>query len=345
MKKKLNTNILTTLSIFITLLLGIFFTLLFPDITRIIALVTFLSLVVYQWLLPNKTTKRSKIVWHIPLKLSLFIVIMSQSIMFYERVAPSLAAKLASDAAQQTSTSETFVKESSEEIHLSESETASLSSSSYIEEFDESSDNDELMTKQTATLIQVVNANTVYLMVNGQQAKYRLLVIDSPDTTDHYTLSQQADQRLRDILTNATTIEVSYDPSTHSTDDFNRELVYLWADGELVQTTLLKEGLAEVSYIDSDDLLYLEDMKSAENYAINHEIGIWENDNEQSSPWYNQESRIESESHGKKHESDYPTDYESDNSYTMPQEGARYETFDNWLQQNKQKRNTYSTNR
>ncbi|MGX7031134.1 thermonuclease family protein [Vagococcus zengguangii] len=361
MKKNNHKQLLTQLSFFVTLLLGIFLTILFPDITRFLALVTFLSIIVFEWFKPGtKTAKQLKLNWNQPLKLSLFICLFSQGILLYENVAPSLAAKFATQQTEQTeeiatsdNTTETTTASISEE-KTTQSKQKNNDNTSNPSEKETATQAHENSVLEVATLQRVVNGNTVYLTVNGQTEKYRLLVIDTPDDSSYSTLASQATQRLNELLTNATQLYVSYDPAISTTDAFGRQLVYLWADDDLVQTTLLEEGLAQISYIDSEKLAYLADMQQAQKTAKLLNKGLWENygtttyEDSQTTGLYGQDdiSRLDDQTPTISDESENKRDeFETHDDQTTNGHHYNYDQFENWYQSNESSQRTYSYNR
>ena len=86
---------------------------------------------------------------------------------------------------------------------------------------------------------QVVDGDTAYFdLGSGKSIKARLLLIDTPEL-HHPRLGQQpygleAKQRFQHLLQQAHKIEVEYDIGTHK-DKYQRDLIYVWIDGQLVQ--------------------------------------------------------------------------------------------------------------
>jgi micrococcal nuclease len=62
-------------------------------------------------------------------------------------------------------------------------------------------------------------------------------------------------------------------------DAYGRLLAYVYADGQSVQETLLKEGFARVAYILDPPYKYLADFKAAEAIAKKNKLKIWSRPN------------------------------------------------------------------
>lgn len=343
MKKNLSKHFLTQLSFFVTLLLSVFLTILFPDITRLLAFILVVATIAYQWLLPQANTKkRFGITWHLPLKWALFIITFSQGVLLYEEMYPSLAAKFATQETEilpkkteQTIDSEILMDES---VVAEENDTQQPN----ITKSPEIQNQTNL---KVATLQRVVDGNSLYLTVNGQTIKARLLLIDSLSTVDS-SLAEQAQERLTELVINAAQLHISYDESLSTSDRYGQASIYLWADGELVQKTLLQEGLATISENDSYDASYLTEMEQAQEHAQSSQIGIWaKQTNTTVYPDIDQatrEDRSDTTTHFDENEpfSEEPDYY---NNRTN-QENTRdsYDSFEHWSQENNNSRRNYS---
>lgn len=61
----------------------------------------------------------------------------------------------------------------------------------------------------------------------------------------------------------------------NSRDTYGRLLAYVYADGESVQETLLKEGFARVAYIIDPPYKYLGKFREEEQLAKRNKLNIW----------------------------------------------------------------------
>lgn len=135
-----------------------------------------------------------------------------------------------------------------------------------------------------ATVIKVVDGDTIWVNIDGIEQKVRLIGIDSPEYTKEIeTYGKEAtDFTTNNLLGN--TIYLQKDIS--DTDSYDRLLRYVWlekidtinkdnVDKYLFNNILVSEGLAESNYYKPDILLqdYLED---SENKAKDKKIGMWQ---------------------------------------------------------------------
>lgn len=127
--------------------------------------------------------------------------------------------------------------------------------------------------KIEVVLDKCVDGDTVWLSHEGVIKKYRLLGIDTPEINDN--LGDSASKYTCDMLNNSKVIEIEYDKVGYKKDKYNRELVWVYVDGELLQYKLLSAGLARVRYIYAN-YLYLEELYNKEEVAIDKRLGIWE---------------------------------------------------------------------
>lgn len=123
-----------------------------------------------------------------------------------------------------------------------------------------------------------IDGDTSVLNIDGQDKKVRYLLIDTPETKHPRTGVQpfgpEASARTEELLTNASKIEVEYDVG-EKTDKYNRDLAYVYADGQMINEILVREGLASVNYVYPPNTRYLDTLKNAEAQAKAEKLGIW----------------------------------------------------------------------
>lgn len=123
-----------------------------------------------------------------------------------------------------------------------------------------------------------VDGDTATLVIDGEDKKVRLLAVDTPETV-HPTKGEESGGKTASDFTcnslkSANKIEIEYDPKSDKTDKYDRELVWLYIDGELFQEKLVSEGYAEVAYI-YGDYLYVDKLCRLQETAISDKLGIW----------------------------------------------------------------------
>lgn len=145
--------------------------------------------------------------------------------------------------------------------------------------------NHYIYSKKTAQTI-VINEMEVRC-VDGDTFKLgkdtiRMLAIDTPETVKPNTPVQpygkKASDRTCDLLSTAKNIDLKVDPGNEE-DKYNRKLAWVYVDEVLIQEILLKEGLAEIKYVQKktiDKPIYKQ-LLEAEKYAKENNLGIWSN--------------------------------------------------------------------
>lgn len=88
--------------------------------------------------------------------------------------------------------------------------------------------------KIAVTVSKFVDGDTTYFMLGSQMIKVRYLLIDTPETRYNQSYAVQAKDRVKQILSQAQSIDVAYDIGQKQ-DHYGRELMYVFADGKLVQ--------------------------------------------------------------------------------------------------------------
>ncbi|KAJ82725.1 Phage-encoded chromosome degrading nuclease YokF [Enterococcus faecalis NY9] len=78
------------------------------------------------------------------------------------------------------------------------------------------------------------------------------------------------------MLSNAKEIQLEFD-ETNKTDRYDRLLAYVFVDGQLLQETLVGEGLAKVAYVKNKEAKYLEQLEAKQALAQQQNLGMWSN--------------------------------------------------------------------
>lgn len=128
-----------------------------------------------------------------------------------------------------------------------------------------------------ATLIHVIEGDTIKVFVNGKIESVHYLLIDTPESKSPKTCVQlyakEAFLRNSELVTNGK-ITLEFEQG-NLRDSYGRLLAYVYVNGESIQATLLKEGYARVAYIMNPPYKYLEIYSSEENLAKKQKINIW----------------------------------------------------------------------
>lgn len=134
-------------------------------------------------------------------------------------------------------------------------------------------------TKRTAVeLERVVDGDTIIMREEGERKRMRLLLVDTPESNTQKTgKAQPFGKEAKEFLTEylkGKELSIVYDPNHDAVDQYNRVLAYLYADDELVEEVLVREGLARVGYFNGKELYY-DIINQAEKEAKADRKNIW----------------------------------------------------------------------
>lgn len=126
-----------------------------------------------------------------------------------------------------------------------------------------------------------VDGDTAILKYKNKDQKFRFLAIDTPESV-HPTkkvepYGKEASEYTCNKLSNAKNIYVEFDDNSSKQDKYGRYLAWIYADDELLQKSLVENGLAKVSYI-YGKYNYLDELYDLQNSASNKKINIWSNE-------------------------------------------------------------------
>ncbi|MEC1525543.1 thermonuclease family protein [Neobacillus niacini] len=127
------------------------------------------------------------------------------------------------------------------------------------------------------TLVDVIDGDTIKVVVHGKIETVRYLLIDTPESKSPKTCVQlyAKEALLRNSeLVKSGKVTLEFEQGDVR-DSYGRLLAYVYVDGESVQGILLKEGYARVAYIMNPPYIYLELYREEENLAKRGKINIW----------------------------------------------------------------------
>ena len=125
-----------------------------------------------------------------------------------------------------------------------------------------------------------VDGDTAKFIYKDEEITARFLAIDTPETV-HPTKEEEkhgkeASEYTCKKITNANVIILEFDEDSDEQDKYDRFLVWVFVDGQLLQEKLISKGLASVAYL-YGDYKYTERLKNAEQLAEDEKLGIWSN--------------------------------------------------------------------
>lgn len=143
--------------------------------------------------------------------------------------------------------------------------------------------------KVTVTVKKYIDGDTTrFKLKNGKNVTAKYLLIDTPNLKKDNPYAKEAHDRTKELLKNAKKVQIEYDKGKKR-DSKKRELVYVWADGKLVQETLASEGLGVVHSTKGKNTKYLKKIKKAQQQAQEQKQNIWSIENyAQADKGYNQ---------------------------------------------------------
>lgn len=137
--------------------------------------------------------------------------------------------------------------------------------------------------KKEVTFSSCTDGDTASVILGEEEIKLRFLAIDTPEsvhpTIEEEPYGKEASNYTCEALENADKIEIEYDADSDKTDKYDRHLVWIFVNGELLQEKLIEEGLAEVAYL-YGDYKYTSILEAKQLIAKTNKVGMW-NDSEE----------------------------------------------------------------
>lgn len=146
--------------------------------------------------------------------------------------------------------------------------------------------------KEKVELSSCVDGDTIKIIKTKEVYTIRMLAVDTPESVhptkgiEYY--GKEASEYTCDLVTNAKKIEIEYDSNSDKKDKYDRLLVWVFVDGELLQKKLVENGYAKVAYL-YDDYKYTKELEKVQEKASAKNIGIW---NEEELQKYNSTNGI-----------------------------------------------------
>lgn len=132
--------------------------------------------------------------------------------------------------------------------------------------------------KESVEFSACVDGDTAKFKLNDEIIKVRFLAVDTPETK-HPTKGEEpygkeASDFTCNKLKNAKKIELEYDENSDKKDRYDRVLAWVFTDDSLLQSELVKNGLAEVAYL-YGDYKYTSLLNDNEEYAKTNKLGMY----------------------------------------------------------------------
>ncbi|MDB0581028.1 thermonuclease family protein [Salinicoccus roseus] len=147
-----------------------------------------------------------------------------------------------------------------------------------VREINETFGSEEAGERIPVEVASFVDGDTTKFHFEGETASFRYLLIDTPETNHprigEQPLGKEASARTKELLEEAEEIEVEFDVGPRQ-DHYERYLAYVYADGDMVNEILVREGLAQVKYVNPPSTTHLDQLEEAEQEAEAEGLGIW----------------------------------------------------------------------
>lgn len=97
-----------------------------------------------------------------------------------------------------------------------------------------------------------MDGDTVVFSYNGEDLTCRFLAVDTPESDEEGY--DEACSFTHNELRRANNITLEMDPESPDKDKFDRLLVWVWVDDELLQAKMIEAGTCEIRYLFNDYL-------------------------------------------------------------------------------------------
>jgi len=124
--------------------------------------------------------------------------------------------------------------------------------------------------KEEVKLENCKSIDQIWVNKNNKVLRIGLLAYDPADTSINKVIQEYSCNKLK----NASKIEIEYDKNNKVQDKYNRDMVWVYVDGNLLQEDLISNGYGMVNYV-TDDFSYINNLCLKEIDAIKNKKGIW----------------------------------------------------------------------
>ena len=135
--------------------------------------------------------------------------------------------------------------------------------------------------KKEVILKSCIDGDTSNFIMNKKEIKVRFLAIDTPEVKhnniDEEPYGIEAKNFTCRKLKNAKKIELEFDNNSDKKDRYDRYLAWVFVNDKLLQNEIVKNGLAEVTYL-YGDYKYTDILKESQTKAILNKKGMYSNE-------------------------------------------------------------------
>ena len=130
-------------------------------------------------------------------------------------------------------------------------------------------------------LVKAVDGDTISVMFEGKRECSHAAgrhARDKPSETGRPAVRARGQGFTKELVEQADRLELEFDIGPNR-DKYSRLLAYVYADGKMVQESLLEEGLARVAYIYPPNTRYVDKFDDLQRISRDKGLGIWSVEN------------------------------------------------------------------
>jgi len=132
--------------------------------------------------------------------------------------------------------------------------------------------------KETATVLRVIDGDTIKVLIDNKEDTVRLIGIDAPETTDSresiQCFGKEASNKAKEML-DGKTVTLESDSTQGERDKYGRLLRYVFVDDLNFNKLMISEGFAHEYTYQSNPYKYQLEFKSAQKLARENKVGLW----------------------------------------------------------------------
>jgi len=133
---------------------------------------------------------------------------------------------------------------------------------------------------EPATVIRVVDGDTIHARLNGVDEKVRIIGMDSPESVKPNTpvecMAREASAAAKRLLKPGDRILLQPDPTQDTRDRYGRLLAHVFlSDGTLFAETMIRQGDAIHYIYDGVPSIHADQLAAAEAAAKASQVGLW----------------------------------------------------------------------
>ena len=131
-----------------------------------------------------------------------------------------------------------------------------------------------------ASVIRVVDGDTIHALLDGVDENIRIIGLDSPETNKPGTpvecFAREATAAAKRLLKPGDPITLQLDPTQDTRDRFGRLLAHVFlADGSLFAEAMIRQGNAIHYVYDGVPSIHADRLAAAEEAAKASQVGLW----------------------------------------------------------------------